>query len=209
AGKAYLPGITQALDMAEAATRGLIGRRERQGITISAPISLLNLWLGPRLQDFLRLRPAISVQLNSSIWTDPNIDLADVSFAFEKADLVDPDAVVLLRERLVLVAAGPHAERLVQPEALEHMPQIAIQGKYSLWDIWSDGMGLRRSPGLPLLRVDTAVTALELVVSGAGATVLYSTYAERFLDAGQLAAPLGQGVAVPHVLAMRRNAGRK
>lgn len=209
AGKAYLPGITQALDMAEAATRGLTGRRERQGITVSAPISFLNLWMAPRLGEFLAGHPGIAVQLNSSIWTDPNIDLADVSFAFEKPELIAPEAIVLCSERLVLVGAGRHAKSAARSTPLQEIPQIEIQGKYSLWDIWSDGMGLRRTPGLPVLRVDTAVSALELAAAGAGLTVLYSTYAERLLAGGSITAPLGPGVAVPHVLAMSRNPKRK
>ncbi|RJE84107.1 LysR family transcriptional regulator [Paracoccus onubensis] len=208
-GKAYLPGITQALDMAEAATCGLTGRRERQGITISGPISFLNLWLAPRLPEFLAGNPGIAVQLNSSIWTDPNIDLADVSFAFEKRDLIPSEAIVLSHERLVLVGAGQHAERLGTKASLEDIPQIEIQGKYSLWDMWSDGMGVPRRSGLPVLRVDTAISALDLAAVGAGLTVLYATYAEGYLSSGRIIAPLGPGIAVPHVLSMSRHAKRK
>lgn len=205
AGKAYLPGITQALDMAEAATRGLTGRRERQGITISAPISFLNLWLAPRLRGFMADHPEVSVQLNSSIWTDPNSDLADIGFAFEKADLVAPEAAVLSHERLV-PAGPPHLATLA---ALPEMPRIEVQGKYSLWDMWAEAMKLRPSSGQPVLRVDTAISALELAAAGAGLTVVYSTYAAGFSATGRIALPFGQGVAVPHVLTMTRNAKRK
>lgn len=79
-GKAFLPGIMQALDIAEAATRGLTGRRLHQALTVSAPISFLNLWLGPRLPGFLAQHRGIALQLNNSIWTDPNSELADLSF---------------------------------------------------------------------------------------------------------------------------------
>lgn len=205
AGKAYLPGITQALDMAEAATRGLTGRRERQGITISAPISFLNLWLAPRLRGFMADHPEVSVQLNSSIWTDPNSDLADIGFAFEKADLVAPEAAILSHEHLVL-AGPPHLTTLA---ALPEMPRIEVQGKYSLWDMWAEAMKLRPPSGQPVLRVDTAISALELAAAGAGLTVVYSTYAAGFSATGRIALPFGQGVAVPHVLTMTRNAKRK
>lgn len=209
AGKAYLPGITQALDMAAAATRGLTGRRERQGITVSGPISFLNLWLAPRLHEFLTDNVDIAVQLNSSIWTDPNIDLADVSFAFEQPDLMPPEAITLSDQRLVLVGSGQHADRLARDAKLHGIPQIHIQGKYSLWDIWSDGMGLGSTSDLPVLRVDTAISALELAAAGTGVTVLYSTYAERLLASGGVAAPLGSGVVAPHVLVMSRNPKRR
>ena len=188
-----------------AATRGLTGRRERQGITISAPISFLNLWFAPRLRGFMADHPEVSVQLNSSIWTDPNSDLADIGFAFEKADLAAPEAAVLSHERLV-PAGPPHLATLA---ALPEMPRIEVQGKYSLWDMWAEAMKLRPPSGQPVLRVDTAISALELAAAGAGLTVVYSTYAAGFSATGRIALPFGQGVAVPHVLTMTRNAKRK
>ncbi|SFA60564.1 transcriptional regulator, LysR family [Paracoccus halophilus] len=209
AGKAYLPGVSQALDMAEAATRGLTGRRERRAITISGPISFLNLWIAPRLHAFQARHPGVGVQLNSSIWTDPNIDLADVSFAFEKRELSSPEATILATQRLVLVTSPDQAAQLAQGAPWQDLPQIEILGKYSLWDMWSKGMGQHRAASAPLLRVDTAISALELAAAGAGVTILYSTYAQAPQAFGRVQAPLGPGVAVPHVLTMNRNAKRK
>ena len=38
-GTAYLPGISEALDRAEAATQGLMGARAQTSLTVSAPLS--------------------------------------------------------------------------------------------------------------------------------------------------------------------------
>ncbi len=208
-GMAYLPGVSQALDMAEAATRGLTGRRERRLITISGPISFLNLWIAPRLHAYQALNPGVGVQLNSSIWTDPNIDLADVSFAFEKPELCPPDVTILAAQQLVLIAGPDHAAALAQGASLQDIPQIEILGKYSLWDIWAKGTGQPRNQGAPQLRVDTAVSALELTAAGAGITVLYGLYAESALASGRVEAPFGPGIAAPYVLTMSRNPKRK
>lgn len=99
----------QALDIAEAATRGLTGRRLHQTLTVSAPISFLNLWLGPRLPGFLAQHRGIALQLNSSIWTDPNSGLADLSFGVMDPAWLPSGAVVLARELLVLVGRPQHA----------------------------------------------------------------------------------------------------
>lgn len=209
AGKAYLPGITQALDMAESATRGLTGRRVQHSVTVSAPISFLNLWLAPKLRRFQADNPAVELRLNSSIWTDPNIELADVSVEIMERELLPQGAVALSQERLVLVTSPQDAERLDQGVPLDALSQIEVQGKYQLWEIWLDAARLKRAPGPAAIRVDNALTALELATAGLGATVVYSTYASEVLAAGWGVAPFGAGVAVPHVLALRRNPDRK
>lgn len=205
AGKAFLPGIMQALDIAEAATRGLTGRRLHQSLTISAPISFLNLWLGPRLPGFLAQHRGVAVQLNSAIWTDPNSELADLSFGVMDAAYLPPEAVVLARETLVLVGGPQHSGQL----DVDELPQIEVQGRHSLWDIWSERTHRSRRPRLPPIRVDNALSAIELAASGAGVTVIYGTYAQRPLAEGRLVAPMGDGVPVPLVLVMSRNLMRK
>lgn len=205
AGKAFLPGVMQALDIAEAATRGLTGRRLHQTLTISAPVSFLNLWLAPRLPDFLARHRGVAVQLNSAIWTDPNSELADLGFDMMDPAYCPPEAVILTRETLVLLGAA-------QPPAsadVNELPQIEVQGRHSLWDIWAARMGMERRPKLPPIRVDNALAAIELAAAGAGVTVIYGTYAERPVADGRLTPLLGEALPVPLVLAMSRNQLRK
>lgn len=208
-GKAYLPGITQALDMAESATRGLIARQVQRSVTVSAPISFLNLWLAPRLSQFQASRKEVEVRMNSAIWSDPNIELADISFGIMEPEFVPPGSIALSHERLVLVASQRDAERLAQGEPLDALLQIEVQGKYPLWEIWSDAARLDRAPRLRAIRVDNALTALQLVATGLGVTVVYSTYASEVLGSGGVVAPFGPGVQVPHVLALTSNPDRK
>lgn len=209
AGKAYLPGVTQALDIAESATRGVSGRKTQRSLTISAPISLLNLWLAPRLIEFQTHFPGVDIRLNSSIWTDPNVELADISLGYVEPQALLPDATVLWRERLALVTDSALAARLNAGEALESIPRIDVQGRYPLWDIWADLSGHQRGARLPSLRVDTAVTALDLAAAGCGATVVYGAYAAGALARNVLQAPFGGGVACTHVLALRQNPARR
>ena len=207
AGKAYLPGIAQALDMAEAATRGLTGRKAQRTVTLSAPISFLGLWLAPRLSRFQAAFPEVGLRLNSSIWTDPNVDLADLSVQVVEPDRLPGNAVPLARQRLVLAAAPRDAGALAQGMPLDRLRPIEVQGKYRLWESWAAGRGVVLAPERPAIRVDNALAALELAAEGAGVTVVYSTYAERMLAAGRVAAPFA-GVAVPHMLALIRNPDR-
>lgn len=208
AGKAYLPGITQALDMAEAATRGLTGRQARQTVTLSAPISFLALWLAPRLARFQAEFLEIGLRLNSAIWTDPNVEVADVSVGIAEPDRLPSDAVPLAFQRLVLAATPPIARALSQGAPLDAQCLIEVQGKYRLWDMWADARAVTLSPGRPAILVDNALAALDLAAAGAGVTVVYSTYADALQATGRIAMPF-DGVAVPHLLALTHSPGRR
>lgn len=198
AGKAYLPGVAQALDTMEAATRGLTGRAMRRTLTVSAPISFTNLWLSPRLPDFLQSCPDVSLRLNSSIWTDPNLDLADVSLGVNDRGLLPPGAAELAPAPLVLV--GPADA----PSTVRR--QIDVQGKAPLWDLWQNATGARPAHDLPPIQVDTADTALRLAAAGVGHTVVYLAYAANLIDKNVLR---GGAVAdVGHVLFLRRHPDR-
>lgn len=209
AGKAYLPGVTQALDMAEAATRGLTGRRLRQSLTVSAPISFLGLWLAPRLGGFLADNPSVGVQLNASIWTDPNLELADVSIAILDAAQCPADALILGQQTLVLVGTRRDAAQLAAGGTLNDLPQIEVLGRHALWDIWADCKGVSRTPALPSRRTDNALTALELSAGGAGVAVVYATYAAPFIVTDRLMPLMGPPAPTPHVLTLARNPARK
>ena len=207
AGKAYLPGVTQALDMAEAATRGLTGRKAQRTVTLSAPISFLGLWLTPRLARFQAAFPDVEFRLNSAIWTDPNADLADLSVEMVDAGHLPTQAVPLARQHLVLAAAPRDAMALEQGGILGDLRWIEVQGRYRLWELWADGRGAALARGRPSMRVDNALTALGLAAEGAGITVVYRTYAETMVQVGRIVCAF-DAVPVPHVLALIPNPGR-
>lgn len=199
AGAAYLPGITQALDVMDAATRGLTGRRIQQVVTISAPISFFNHILSPLLPDFAATHPEIGLRLNSSIWTDPNLDLADLSVGFTELSLLPNDASVIMPAPLQHISAAVAAETAQR--------RIEVQGKFMLWDLWCEASGITQKAGLPSFQVDTASTALRLVANGLGHSVVYAAYAN---DSVRASAIIGsEPVDVGHVLMMRLNAGRR
>ncbi|MEI4488431.1 LysR substrate-binding domain-containing protein [Frigidibacter sp. MR17.14] len=209
AGKAYLPSITGALDLAESATRGLTGRRQRRSVTLSAPLSFLGTWLAPRLPAFQALEPGIDIRLNSAIWTDPNLELADLSLSIAGPDVAVPGATTLWRERLVLVSTPGLGARIAAGEPLEALPQIEVQGRYPLWDLWADLSQRPRRPRQAAILVDTGLSAIDLAAAGAGIAVVYGTYARPALQAGRLVAPFGDGPATDHALTLQINPARR
>lgn len=92
---------------------------------------------------------------------------------------------------------------------VDELPQIEVQGRHSPWELWCEGMDRERRPRLPPIRVDNALSAVELAAAGAGVTVICRSYAERPLAEGRLVSPLGAGVPAPLALGMSRNLHRR
>lgn len=198
AGEAYLPGVSEALNIAEAATEGLKGRGVRRTVTISGPSSFLNLWLIPRLDGLLAANEDVELRLNSAIWTDPNAELADIVVEVRDAGETRGRLARLADERLVIVCSPDLAHSFAGKEpsrALDGLRQLHVQGRYDLWSRWADGVQLRLASTATILKLDTAVSALEAARLGLGAAVVYASYADRYLREGQLVAPMGDGVS--------------
>lgn len=197
AGEAYLPGVTQALNAAAAATEGLRGRKVLRTVTLSAPVSFLTLWLTPRLDGLLAKYPNIELRLNSAIWTDPHADLADIVVQVRDEAELDRGAPRLPPERLLLVAPPALAEKLAAApvaESLKNCRRIVIQGRHDLWRRWASGMKLDVAPDLPDVKLDNAWSALEAAAQGLGVTVAYSTYCAPYLASGRLVETQGASV---------------
>lgn len=199
AGAAYLPGITQALDVMDAVTRGLTGRRVEQTVTVSAPISFLNHCLTPLLPEFAAAHPDIGLRLNSSIWTDPNLDLADLSIVFGEATLMPADATLLAPAPVARVAAAGGSHPAPR--------RIDVQGKFPLWELWSEASGETFDATLAPCSVDTAATALHLAGQGLGHAVVYAAYAEPLVRQDQLSS--STPVDIGHVLMLQPNPARR
>lgn len=196
AGEAYLPGIGEALDIAAAATEGLHGRRLRRAVTLSAPYSFTQLWLLPRLSGFLEENPDVELRVNSAIWTDPNIELANVAVEVRDASEAEAAMPRMAAERLVMVLSPALAGRLAgqPPEtALKGLRRLHVQGRYPLWERWAKARGVGLDHETPPVKFDTSASALEAAAQGLGAAVCYASYCDAYIEAGKLVAPLGAG----------------
>ncbi|WJS85904.1 LysR family transcriptional regulator [Paracoccus sp. TOH] len=208
-GQAYRPGVAEALDVLEAATQGLVGARARRTVTVSAPISFASIWLSAEMHRFHALHPDIEVRVNSTIWTDPNVELADLSIAVVDEVQLRPELTPLRRERMVLVApAGEPGPAQGQPlaEWINARRMIYVQGKHQLWERWADASGTVLAPRVAPVKVDNAATALEMVAGSGGISIVFGTHCDPYLAAGRLSAPAGAGLptSLVHTVALTR-----
>lgn len=204
-GQAYLPGISEALDMAEAATQGLIGTRTNQTVTLSAPISFAAACVAPKLSAFQALHPDIEVRINSTIWTDPNVDLADLSVVVMDAAQISSAMVPLGSDQITLVCRTGEADGLAATDLSEWVNTsqlIHVQGKHQLWQRWATAKGIVLAPTVAAIKVDNASLALEIASRSGGLAVTYRRHCAAFITDGRLVAPVppDEPVSLVHTL---------
>lgn len=211
-GLAYLPGITDALDRAEAATEGMIGALAQTSVTVSAPLSFVALWLTRHIGEFCVQHPHIEVRLNSTIWTDPNVELADLNILALDQSQKMPGAVSLGQERLMLLCDPETAKTAgSRPRAdwLNTNRLVYVQGRTQLMDRWARKEKITIAPKEAPVKTDNAATALELIASMRGITATMSTYAADYVASGRLVAPFGPGEILPIALHVVPNQQRR
>ncbi|WP_284262586.1 LysR family transcriptional regulator [Bradyrhizobium iriomotense] len=188
-GEAYLPGVAEALNLAAAATEGLRGKNVPRTVTVSAPISFLNLWLANRFGSFLSDNPNVSIRLNSAIWTDPNAELADIVVEVHDVSDLDPHTPHLPTENLELVCAPALIEQLsttTLQNVMNASRKIFTQGRHSVWERWATDLGINLDGDIPAMKVDNSATALEAAAQNLGFVVAYSSYCQPYLESGRL-----------------------
>lgn len=202
-GLAYLPGITDALDRAAAATEGMMGALAQTSVTVSAPLSFVTLWLARHIGRFSADHPHIELRLNSTIWTDPNVELADLSILALDESQHMPGALRLGNEKLMLVC-DPETARAAgtkpTSEWLNANRLVYVQGRTQLMDRWARTENITIAPKQAPIKTDNAATALELISSVGGITATMSTYAANYVSSGRLVAPFGAGETLPIAL---------
>lgn len=211
-GIAYLPGISDALDRAALATEGMMGALAQTSLTVSAPLSFVTLWLARHIGRFSSAHPQVEVRLNSTIWTDPNIELADLNIlALDRPHQV-PGAVRLGDERLVLLCDPETAKSAATAPRSEWVNTgrlVYTLGRTQLMDRWIKQENIALAPRQAPIKTDNAATALELVASSGGITATISTYAADYLSSNRLVAPFGEGEVLPMALHLVPNQQRR
>lgn len=192
-GGAYLPAVRKAFDTLSMSTAGLFGHAGRRALTVRCTAAFAMLWLAPRLPGFLQAHPAIDVRLFTAIWADGLGDRqADVDIRFGDGRWSGFEVQRLHAEPSIPVCS-PAWQARATPQmpllALARAHPIHILGCEDLWARWLQAAG-DPAPAAPGVQVDTSLTALELAAAGAGFAIVLRSFAQGYLQAGRLVAPM-------------------
>ncbi|MDJ0823592.1 MAG: LysR substrate-binding domain-containing protein [Paracoccaceae bacterium] len=139
-------------------------------------------WLVPRLPDFARRFPEVTVNMTTRLRPfDFAAEPFDAALHFGPPDWPGTDALPLLTEKARPVAAPALLpEGPVSLEELRHLPRLHIETRPSAWAEWYASQGAPPGP-LPGTRFDQFTTILQAAVHGLGVALLpdYLTETER------------------------------
>jgi DNA-binding transcriptional LysR family regulator len=188
AGVQYLQRVSGPIAALTSATRDLQSG-VRHSLYVHASPSLASLWLMPRLSDFAKLHPDVSLFLSvSHVHSDFGAGLSDVDIRYGLPSW--PNLVVQpLFKELVMPLVSPLLQRRLaidQPEDLLEAPLIQSAVSVVQWSDWLKSVGVAHSPERYALRFDRAQLSLDAAIQGLGVALESTTMAAPHLQAGRL-----------------------
>ncbi|UUX94768.1 LysR family transcriptional regulator [Aquabacterium sp. J223] len=194
AGVAYHRQIARRLDEVERDTLDLMARQGRGGaIELAIVPTFGTRWLLPRLPDFARLHPDITVNLSSRtrpfLFEDSGLDASIYA-----GDGHWPGAAVdfLMPERLVPVCSPAliAPRKRLTPEQLARLPLIQQSTRPYAWRHWFESAGLRPQVDLVGPRYELYSMSLQAAAVGLGVALVPEYDLDDELAAGRLVVPV-------------------
>jgi LysR family glycine cleavage system transcriptional activator len=148
-------------------------------------------WLIPRLADFYRDHPEVSVNLTTRIHTF-DFEAVELDAAIHHGEGVWPGAeLVRLMDDLVLAVCTPdRARRLRAPADLAGETLLQLESRLGGWGEWFEAMGVRGADGRRGPRFEHHLMVIQAALAGLGVALLPAFLVQEELAAGTLVAPL-------------------
>lgn len=146
-------------------------------------------WLVPRLADFARLHPEVTINLSTRLkpfnfFSEP----FDAAIHFGKPDWLGSEALRLRTERVVAVAAPEFLERHGPIQSAADLLQLSllqIETRPSAWPAWFEAQGVSGAKVTGTI-YDQFSTITQAALHGLGVALLPDYLAEQDLATGRL-----------------------
>lgn len=211
-GRRLLESLSRIFDVIEAACNEVTLAPNSQVLALHCSPSFAAKWLSPRLPEFIKANPDITIRLTSG--AEP-IDLLrnqeiDVAISYQFTPTGPGITSVSLGEEKIIPMCSPD---LIDPtvSAEELMSKLTlIESSLNLhtWERWFEINHLK-NPSSRKMSFDRAALSISAAVDGIGAVLESVRFAERELSRGELV-ELGQKIFLPttdrtHFLSYRSN----
>jgi LysR family glycine cleavage system transcriptional activator len=151
---------------------------------ISCPVSVTEQWMTQVIAGFHAQHPEIEITLNSTVWADEQENASDITITIENQSDVDPSAIKLWEDRLMLLASPNYKE--VTAKSLSDERAIHILGRPEYWHSYCHALGLKLSQPPVGFQCNSTAAALELAAAGVGVVVAPAAMAQKLLKRGAL-----------------------
>lgn len=193
AGRAYIKNISKNLADLEAHTLSLMANKGDDGVLELAVLpTFANRWLLPRLRDFRRKHPNITIHMAEMpqpfLFRETSFDAA---LHFEHPSWTGVVKVDLFEERLVPVI-NPHffdVGGLVSPSDLSEVPLLHKATRPEAWRHWFDLAGYSNGASVLGMRFDMYGMIIEAARSGLGAGLVPRFYVNNEIHRHDLVVP--------------------
>jgi LysR family glycine cleavage system transcriptional activator len=198
-GERYLKRIAGALGLIGNATND-IRKGVRNTLNVHSTAGIATLWLMPRLGQFVRAFPDISLSLSASpMYSDFALGQVDVDIRYGVPEW--PNLVVepIVEERIMPLASPELLARqpVHVPSDLLQCPLIQSLVNPVQWRDWFASCGVTGTPERFAFRFDRMSMSLEAAVQGLGIALESSWIASQLIEAGRLRPVFHPGWSLP------------
>ncbi|SIS13052.1 DNA-binding transcriptional regulator, LysR family [Aquipseudomonas alcaligenes] len=189
AGLAYSRKVAAQLDAVERDTLAAMGQQGAQGLELAVVPTFATQWLVPRLKEFQRLHPEVTVHLTNR--TRPFL-FADTSFDaaiyFGDGDWSGTEAHYLMPEEPVPVCSPELLGERTQFAATElaNLPLLQQSTRPYAWRQWFAAQGLNVPRDMSGPRYELFSMLAQAAMHGMGVALIPPFLIQRELDAGLL-----------------------
>jgi DNA-binding transcriptional LysR family regulator len=157
-------------------------------------------WLVPRLPDFARAHPEVTLNLSTRL-QDFNFatEAFDAAIFFGVPDWPGTDRLLLRKESVIAVCA-PHliaAHRIDGPQDLRGLPLLHIETRPEAWRTWFAAHGADAMPPATGMIYDQFSTITQAALHGLGVALLPDYLIEEDLATGRLVTVWGGRTDMP------------
>ncbi len=179
AGRAYLPGVQQALLTLQSTTEGLFGAQRAEQIYVRAVLLFAHGILADGFRDFTARHPQITLQIDTgNTIYDFSQSFSDLQVVFGNPSAYGAEGDALLSERLYPVARPEIAAQITKPEDLLVHSLIEVSTHRAGWPHVFETAGIW--PGaVKYLFADSTIMGFALARAGAGVALARAPASDR------------------------------
>lgn len=193
-GRALYKPLTGAFKTIDQALSIAFQSASKESIKIAIYQTWASRWLIPRLSDFSRSWPQLSVEFATGM-EDVDLEHTNIDFAvrWHRAGNERADAYKLFDEILVAVCSPSIATNLKQGSQLNELSLIQSVNRPDDWTSWMAASGLVGIHGASKLKFSNTSLAIDAAVAGAGILVGQVHLFLSEIESGSLMLLLGSG----------------
>ena len=192
-GLSYSRRIAAQLDAVERDTLAVMGQQGGTSLELAVVPTFATQWLLPRLRDFQRLHPEVTVNLTNRtrpfLFADTEFDAA---LYFGDADWPGTRASFLMRENPVPVCSpaliAPHS--VLDARQIAALPLLQQSTRPYAWRQWFGSLGLQVEGDLRGPRYELFSMLAQAAMHGMGVALIPPLMIQRELAEGRLVVPL-------------------